>query len=451
MGSEQKKWLYIPIEIKVREMPAKLLLAVAAAHNGYNVVFGRKAEITKYIYSMPPGIFLGFGAQKNFSHQYKRLKDKQFSVCIMDEEGLVTFSDDMYKRMRLSDDTLEYVDAAFTWGEKQTALLNKYITGTSPQIYTTGNLRFDVLRKEFRHLLQEEAQSINKRFGKIILINSSFGSCNHFDGKEKYFESLKAKKIITSKEDKDFYQKYFELKENVFNSYMESIPTIAKEFKDHTIIIRPHPSENHDAWKDAAQDCSNVKIIHEGSVHPWLIASDVVIHHFCTTALEAFAAETPAIAYRPFKDENIESQFVYDTSINAEKVDSLITEIHQILSATHNKTKSSTDALSKHIHNLNREFCFEHMVTALDKHVKQTSKKINLHKIYIRQIKTALGDIYRFVKNGKKPEKNYTDHKCPSMNIVEIQNTINDVNHTLGSEPVSVQQIAPFCFKIEAK
>ncbi|MGH1376950.1 MAG: surface carbohydrate biosynthesis protein [Alphaproteobacteria bacterium] len=451
MGSEQEKWLYIPVEIKVREMPAKLLLAVAAAHKGYNVIFGRKAEITKYIHSMPSGIFLGFGAQKNFLSQYKDLKAKQFSICIMDEEGLVTFSDDMYKRMRLSDDTLEYVDATFTWGDKQTALLNKYITGQSPKIYTTGNLRFDILRKEFRHLIQADAQSINDRFGKIILINSSFGSCNHFDGKEKYFESLKTKKIITSQEDKDFYQKYFELKESVFNSYVESIPAIARAFKDYTVIIRPHPSENHNAWQNAAQGCDNVKIIHEGSVHPWLIASDVVIHHFCTTALEAFAAGTPAIAYRPFKDESIESQFVYDTSITAETVDEVITEIHTILSTDKTRIQSSPAALSQHIHNLSGAFCFEHMVAALDKHAAQTSQKINMHKIYMRQIRTMLGDIYRFFKNGKKPTKNYTDHKCSSMSVAEIQNTVNNINKTLNSDPVSVQQIAPFCFKIRAK
>ena len=451
MRSEQEKWLYIPIEIKVREIPAKLLLAAAAAHKGYNVVFGRKAEITKYINSMPPGIFLGFGAQKNFSNQYQSLKNRGFSICIMDEEGLVTFSDDMYKRMRLSDDTLEYVDAAFAWGEKQEALLKKYITTPSPEVYTTGNLRFDILRKEFRHLIQAEAQSINDRFGKIILINSSFGSCNHFDGKEKYFESLKTKKIITSQKDEEFYQKYFELKENVFNAYTNAIPAIAKAFTDHTIIIRPHPSENHDAWQDAAQGCPNVKIIHEGSVHPWLIASDAVIHHFCTTALEAFAAETPAIAYRPFKDESIESQFVYDTSITAESNDEVITEIHKILSGEKTLVQSNADGLSNHIRNLNGAFCFEHMLTALDQHAVKTSQTIYMPKIYMRQVRTMLGDIYRFFKSGKKPTKNYTDHKCPSMDLAEIQSTVNDINKTLKYDTISVQKIAPFCFKIAAK
>ena len=197
MSVSDKKWLYMPVEIKVRELPAKVLLAASAARSGYNVVLGRKAELSKYINSFPEGIFLGFGAQKNFAGEYSRLKKRGFSVAIMDEEGLVTFSDDMYKRLRLSGDTLNNVDLVLAWGQKQADLIRGIEIENKPAVYETGNFRFDVLRPEFRHLLEKEAHTIRNRFGKIILINSSFGACNHFDGKEHYFKASKRKENFT--------------------------------------------------------------------------------------------------------------------------------------------------------------------------------------------------------------------------------------------------------------
>lgn len=90
------KWLYIPVEVKVCELQAKLLLAKFAALRGYKVVIGRKSELLDAIHWLPRGIFFGMWVPYNFAKLYKRLKNAGFATTGLDEEGLVTFSDEIY-------------------------------------------------------------------------------------------------------------------------------------------------------------------------------------------------------------------------------------------------------------------------------------------------------------------------------------------------------------------
>ena len=64
-----------------------------------------------------------------------------------------------------------------------------------------------------------------------------------------------------------------------------------------TIIVRPHPSESFSIYNDIAAKCERVKVISEGNVIPWLLASKTLVHNGCTTGLEAYALGVPAISY----------------------------------------------------------------------------------------------------------------------------------------------------------
>nr|MBI1231050.1 hypothetical protein [Cytophagales bacterium] len=455
MNRDKKKWLYLPAEIKVREVPAKILLAAVAASRGYKVVFARKLDLARYIDSFPPGIFLGFGAHKNFEPEYKKLKQRGFKVFVMDEEALATFSDDIYLRLRVSLQTLNQVEAVLAWGVHHSQVVASMNNTKFLPIYPTGNVRFDILRPEFHTLLQKETEDIKERFGRFILVNSSFGAVNHFDGKEKYFEDLKKKKVIQNEKDAIFYRKYFELKQNIFDAYCDAIPALAQGFPDHKIIIRPHPSERYEAWADAAKDHQNVEVIHEGSIHPWLLASDAVIHHFCTTALEAFMAGVPTIGYRPFKDDNIETPLVYKASLIAEKQDELINHLQNII---HGNLEELNDIrhrehglLQHYIENAEGTFAFENYIEAFDKHAVSHINDISFGRLYARKVKMILGETYRFMKRGFKFEKTtYTDHKFSSLSKNELENMILDIGRMVSLKPLHVKQIEKFCYLISS-
>src|SRR3546814_6633752 len=41
-----------------------------------------------------------------------------------------------------------------------------------------------------------------------------------------------------------------------------------------SIVVRPHPSESHEAWLAAAGGRANVHVLHEGTIIPWLLAAE---------------------------------------------------------------------------------------------------------------------------------------------------------------------------------
>ncbi len=98
-------------------------------------------------------------------------------------------------------------------------------------------------------------------------------------------------------------------KQAIFNAFKELIPILDRKFPDHTIIVRPHPTENQQVYKDIARNCQRVRVTNEGNVVPWLMATDVVIHNGCTTGVEAYMMGVPAISYRAQIDETYDMGF----------------------------------------------------------------------------------------------------------------------------------------------
>ena len=61
LGSNSRIPLIIPVEIQVRELDAKLLLACVAAQRGYPVVIGKLKTILARIASFPRSVFISKG------------------------------------------------------------------------------------------------------------------------------------------------------------------------------------------------------------------------------------------------------------------------------------------------------------------------------------------------------------------------------------------------------
>ena len=68
----QSKWLYLPIELKVRDLHSRILLASLAATRGIRSIIGHKLEVQNKSEEFPPGIFLMYG----FADNYSKILDK---------------------------------------------------------------------------------------------------------------------------------------------------------------------------------------------------------------------------------------------------------------------------------------------------------------------------------------------------------------------------------------
>jgi hypothetical protein len=98
-------------------------------------------------------------------------------------------------------------------------------------------------------------------------------------------------------------------KQAIFETFQQIIPAIEKAFPKHNIVVRPHPTENQEIYRQIAAGCERVKVTNEGNVVPWLMATRALIHNGCTTGVEAYVMGVPAISYRAVVNENYDYGF----------------------------------------------------------------------------------------------------------------------------------------------
>jgi surface carbohydrate biosynthesis protein len=301
----KKPVLFIPVENQVRELDAKLLLACVAAKRNLTSIIGPKRKIENHIASFPRGIFL--------SKSLRIVKRKFFPISRLlgheivawDEEALVHLPAETYFSRRLSPVGMEHVSHLFAWGKDNAELWRQY-----PQlppgipIHITGNPRVDLLRPDMQGYYKAEADQIRKAYGDFILINTNFNHVNAFYPAQNLFQPVKepgaeakfgqAARGMT----REYAEGFRDHKQAVFEDFQKLIPELERAFPEHTIVVRPHPTEKQDIYHEIAARCRRIRVTNEGNVVPWLMAAKVLIHNGCTTGVEAFVMRVPAVSYR---------------------------------------------------------------------------------------------------------------------------------------------------------
>jgi hypothetical protein len=115
------------------------------------------------------------------------------------------------------------------------------------------------------------------------------------------------------------------------------IPELEKSFPDVTLVVRPHPTEGHEVYRQIAAQCRRVKVTNEGNVVPWLLSAKALIHNGCTTGVEAFEMRVPALSYRATVDETYDAGFYRlpnELSHNCFSFDELRDTLRRILEGT---------------------------------------------------------------------------------------------------------------------
>ncbi|MFD2046665.1 surface carbohydrate biosynthesis protein [Ornithinibacillus salinisoli] len=280
MVKKQKGWIYFPVEVKVREMEAKLLLAYYAVKEGYDVVIGDHIMVELASEKYPKGIFFS----KGYPHGFRRrvitnAKDNGHIIVELDEEGLLV-KDKKYLRDRMRRDMLTFVRQEYCWGQFQREVITKAYPEYKEKCHTTGNPRFDLLKPKFRSIYQEEAEQLKTRFGEFILINTRFSLYNTVKGMKDnvHFKHIKS----------------------LYYHFLEMIKATCEQFPYTNIVIRPHPGENFESYRKTFAKYSNVHVIHEGNIIKWLLAAKAIIHNGCTSGIEGYLLGKPVISYVPY-------------------------------------------------------------------------------------------------------------------------------------------------------
>ena len=308
----------MPIEVQRRELDAKLVVAAIAVSRGYKVLVGQDRIIRRLARFLPKGILFDKSIGGKGDRKVYRYNSLGYQIAAMDEEAtgfLVT--PEMFMETRMAPDTLAMTRRWFCISETVREMCVDKYPKFAEIFVTTGLGRTDTWQKPLVEMYRDDAEKFRNRLGRFILFNSNFGVPNHARGEHFVAKQLSRVESMYDAELTGFGQLLRENKANL-EAYVDVLPKILKWFPEHKVVIRPHPAENVQFWRDKFREEPRICVEDEGVVTAWILASEFMIHHGCTTGVEAEIMGHPQVNYAPLPDAHHDtemakafSKFVY--------------------------------------------------------------------------------------------------------------------------------------------
>ena len=285
------KTVAIPIENKVREVDGKMWLGLNLVGRGYTVALGPSWEIKSSLDKIQPAVYFAKDTGDGNVDFFENLRDSGIIVCGIPPESGVAGSVEDYAQHRT--EVIETVDAYFSWGDEPAeAVRSRYDDSISDRHKVTGNPRFDLLAPELRSIYESMGGQLIDTYGEYVLINTNFSMGNPIR-REKQFSKISE---IHPDRNLDSEERHYS---RVLHLFVEFAIHVSNEVSGTNVIVRPHPGEDHSTYEKAFQHFDDIRVEHEGSARPWISGARCVVHHDCTTGIEAALMGTPVLSYQP--------------------------------------------------------------------------------------------------------------------------------------------------------
>ena len=434
--------IYINVEISVRELDSKLLLATIAASRGHQVIISDMSGIDRGFRSrfFAPGIFhtkciTPFDSKIAF---HQALIDNGFMITSIDEEaGLDIEGYDEFSKTRYSDKTIEQSSAVFVWGQDDMEGLKHSYPNHSSKIYMTGSPRVDLWKPYFSSYWRAPIQIPSKPY---LLVASNMRFAN----------SLRSfHNEIIANNNSGFYQRDPSLLKNHFGwvgedylmtySFVEAIKHLAKNLNGFDIVLRPHPIESVESWKTYLDGTPNIHVIQEGSISSWINQAFAVMHNGCTSATEATISGKPVISYEPFPMKH-RPTFTNKLGYRVESLENLSNVVNQIFKTSQLKHKNESvkplpGMLSKKVYHDESELAAEKIVKiweSLNNNQLSRSSNWRMYQCLLKfsEIKHVIGQSLR--KLYPMRFSNFReDFKFSPLNKSDIINKVHKLQNIL--------------------
>ena len=456
--------LIIPVESQVREMDAKLLLACSAVERGYRVVIGSRAYVHFAMADLPRGVYLAKSMRGLSKLMFRLIRELGHDIIAWEEEALVHPPPEVFYPLRLSPGTMPYVSHIFAWGEENRELLAGYphLPKGLP-MYLTGNPRGDMLRPELRAYFDDEVKALKQQYGDFLLINTNFTDVNPFRPGLGLFapSSDPSKPPPMGQAGKGMPRAFAEgllaHKQSILDDFLAMMPALEQALPGMTLVLRPHPSENHGVYHELASRCSRIVVSHQGNVLPWLLACRALVHNGCTTAIESYAMGVPAVTYLKTFDPQYDLDFQglpNRLSVQSRTLDELIASLKGIVE-NGDAARASPE----------RDQLIDHYISARNGRLASERILDQLDAIYRRagslpqpawpvRLRASLHTRLRALTKKGKHQKpgSYHDHRFPRMSTEDVADRIAKLGHTLGRfGSVGVRTRSEHLFDVFAK
>lgn len=420
---------YIPIEIKKRDYLSRLLIAYFASEKGYKVYIGSKNQIDRFVKYSKPGIYLGLVTTATYTKFYSFLKKKKFKIFVIDEEGLITFDDNMYLNLKVSSKTLENIEKLFTWGEEHKKIISKKFPYFKNKIISSGTPRFDLFLPKYRKIFEKNVKEIKRNFKDFTLICGSFSFVNHFTKDLNYLKVLKSQNVIKNSDDEKKFLKYCKYNKQSFENFISLTIALSKKFKNHNFVYRPHPAENIDIYRENFKNYKNIIINNNHTLIEWIIASKCIIHSYCTSSIEALLVDRARFGLKENFDQEVHKTIPYEFSEISFDMNDLINKITLFYENNcnfSNLINYNIDNLNRYVSNNKKELSSKKIVDEIYKIYPPNKKDDNKSSDYIKfktlNILRHLINLRHYFDKSYIKHNKYLNHKIGNINFHEIQN-----------------------------
>ena len=290
----------IVVEVALRELEARLLLGLAAAERGHDVLLGVVDPVADAAV-IPTGIFHDKSLTRGQEMERQRvLAEAGFHVTSQDEEhGLLQSDYRLFMDRRFEPEALERVRFAFTWGPHDTAALREGRPRFADRFVMTGSPRADLWRPDLSGYHTRLPLPAAPRAPFVLFANNF----NHHLGVNRFATMLRDKrgKYFDGSDDELEALWFDELVAQAerLPVTVAAIRRVALDDPDRSVVVRPHPTEVEQEWRDLIGPLPNVVVTRSGPIGRWIRAATAVVHVGDTTGFEAAVAGVPLISLEP--------------------------------------------------------------------------------------------------------------------------------------------------------
>lgn len=292
---ESRPTLYLPVEVKVREFAPKLLIAALAAARGWRVYVGSKVGITAAIHADRPraGVYFSKGGDRpavleDAKHRCERLvvQDEEIGPGMTPEEVRHAW------RTRYSPQINRLIDQIYVYSDEHLAALGEIWPDLADKASVTGWPRFDLWQPGFRNADERRARHLRARYGDFVLFCSRFkvNTPEQRDHRLAVARGSYEQLPVDARDDTLARDDYGSKATERYDAFLRCVPIlrqIAETPDAPSLVVRPHPSEDPAAWREAFAADPRIVVAFEGEVGPWILASRAMLHTASTTAVQA--------------------------------------------------------------------------------------------------------------------------------------------------------------------
>jgi len=454
MSPSPNNGLFIPLEVFKREYINKLLLAAEVATRGMPVFIGHKSSIIRLVKAAKePGIFFYKSSEGPGCEYFDDLRLKGFKIVAQDEEsGTVYDHFSKFYERRSSLQTAANLDMFFCWGHDDYNYIRTMSPGREDKIKITGSPRTCLWGRHGQEYYREQIENIQKKYGPFVLIASNFASGNGYLS-DKETIALMASYPSWTPEEQARHAERVSFDNRMIRLLVEASNEITSSGK-HNIVIRPHPSENIETWRNLIKGNSRIFLEPDGDITPWILSAKCIIQNGCTSALEASAANIPTLAFGETETDifNRDNSIPNQSSIPVIGIKALQNALQGIDTLWPKCAEKRKEILDRKLLNagtlLPVTTITDYLYSLID--VPNTEGNKNLRR------DSFLYDLYEWYRMSKLRRRSRAvimdQAKRPTLSTSKVRKDLSRLLPILGHpNSLNVVRVAPSCFRISLK